>query len=44
MDKFQAPYINSVETTPRNTTAATAFVAFSAQPDDILIVTHQIYY
>ena len=39
MDKFQTPYVNIVETTPRNTAAAIAFAAFSAQPDDILIVT-----
>ncbi|MFA9192795.1 mannose-1-phosphate guanylyltransferase [Flavobacterium sp. FBOR7N2.3] len=39
MDKFQTPYVNIVETTPRNTAAAIAFAAFSADPDDILIIT-----
>lgn len=39
MDKFHTPYVNIVESTPRNTAAAIAFAAFSAQPDDILIIT-----
>ncbi|KDN55332.1 mannose-1-phosphate guanylyltransferase [Flavobacterium seoulense] len=39
MDKFQMPYVNIVESTPRNTAAAIAFAAFSAEPDDILIIT-----
>lgn len=39
MDKFQIPYVNIVESTPRNTAAAIAFAAFSADPEDILIIT-----
>ena len=39
MDKFNTPYINIVESTPRNTAAAIAFAAFAAQPEEILIVT-----
>ncbi|KFF18286.1 mannose-1-phosphate guanylyltransferase [Flavobacterium hydatis] len=39
MNKLEMPYINIVESTPRNTAAAIAFAAFASQPDDILIVT-----
>ena len=37
--KSQTSYIDIVEATPRNTAAASAFAAFAAQPEDILIVT-----
>ncbi|WPR71656.1 mannose-1-phosphate guanylyltransferase [Flavobacterium sp. NG2] len=39
MEKAAIPYVNIVESTPRNTAAAIAFAAFASQPDDILIVT-----
>lgn len=39
MEQSHTPYINIVESTPRNTAAAIAFAAFAAQPEDILIVT-----
>ncbi|MDT0651617.1 mannose-1-phosphate guanylyltransferase [Autumnicola edwardsiae] len=35
----QATYTNIVEATPRNTAPAIAFAAFSADPDDLLLVT-----
>ena len=33
------PYIDIIESTPRNTAAAIAFAAFASHPDDVLIVT-----
>ncbi|MDO8316827.1 MAG: mannose-1-phosphate guanylyltransferase [Flavobacterium sp.] len=39
MEKLNTPYIDIVESTPRNTAAAIAFAAFASDPDDILIVT-----
>jgi mannose-1-phosphate guanylyltransferase len=39
MEKSSTPYLDIIESTPRNTAAAIAFAAFAAQPDDILIVT-----
>ena len=39
MEKSNTPYIDIVESTPRNTAAAIAFAAFASNPDDILIVT-----
>ena len=39
LEKRNTPYLDIVETTPRNTAAAIAFAAFAANPDDILIVT-----
>ncbi|OUL62993.1 mannose-1-phosphate guanylyltransferase [Flavobacterium sp. AJR] len=39
MNKLGKPYINIVESTPRNTAAAIAFAALASQPDDILIIT-----
>jgi mannose-1-phosphate guanylyltransferase len=39
MNKLGKPYVNIVESTPRNTAAAIAFAAFASQPDDVLIVT-----
>ncbi|WP_366184870.1 mannose-1-phosphate guanylyltransferase [Flavobacterium ovatum] len=39
MDKAKLPYVNIVESTPRNTAAAIAFAAFASDPDTILIVT-----
>jgi mannose-1-phosphate guanylyltransferase len=39
MIKLGKPYINIVESTPRNTAAAIAFAAFASQSDDVLIIT-----
>ena len=39
MEKLNTPYIDIVESTPRNTAAAIAFAAFASDPEDILIVT-----
>lgn len=39
LEKTNTEYIDIIESTPRNTAAAIAFAAFSADPDDILIVT-----
>ncbi|MCV9927412.1 sugar phosphate nucleotidyltransferase [Flavobacterium sp. LS1R49] len=39
MRKLDKPYINIVESTPRNTAAAIAFAAFASESDDVLIVT-----
>jgi mannose-1-phosphate guanylyltransferase len=39
MEKSNTPYIDIVESTPRNTAAAIAFAAFASEPDAILIVT-----
>ncbi|MFV7234945.1 mannose-1-phosphate guanylyltransferase [Flavobacterium sp. ZB4R12] len=39
MDKSSTPYIDIIESTPRNTAAAIAFAAFASDPDAILIVT-----
>ncbi|MFV5694892.1 mannose-1-phosphate guanylyltransferase [Flavobacterium sp. LB3P122] len=39
MEKSNTPYLDIIESTPRNTAAAIAFAAFASQPDDILIVT-----
>ncbi|MDI5950761.1 mannose-1-phosphate guanylyltransferase [Flavobacterium yafengii] len=39
MEKSSTPYLDIIESTPRNTAAAIAFAAFASQPDDILIVT-----
>ncbi|MFV5688857.1 mannose-1-phosphate guanylyltransferase [Flavobacterium sp. ZT3R25] len=39
MEKSNAPYLDIIESTPRNTAAAIAFAAFASHPDDILIVT-----
>jgi mannose-1-phosphate guanylyltransferase len=39
MEKSNTPYVDIIESTPRNTAAAIAFAAFASQPDDILIVT-----
>ncbi|MCW2117716.1 mannose-1-phosphate guanylyltransferase [Flavobacterium sp. 7A] len=39
MEKSNLPYINIVESTPRNTAAAIAFAAFASEPEDILIIT-----
>lgn len=39
MEKSNTPYIDIIESTPRNTAAAIAFAAFAARPEDILIVT-----
>lgn len=39
LDKMNIPYLDIVESTPRNTAAAIAFAAFAADPEDILIVT-----
>ncbi|TRX04445.1 mannose-1-phosphate guanylyltransferase [Flavobacterium gawalongense] len=39
MEKSSTPYIDIIESTPRNTAAAIAFAAFASDPDDILIVT-----
>ncbi|MDZ4329892.1 MAG: sugar phosphate nucleotidyltransferase, partial [Flavobacterium sp.] len=39
MEKSNTPYLDIVESTPRNTAAAIAFAAFASHPDDILIVT-----
>lgn len=39
LEKSNTPYLDIVETTPRNTAAAIAFAAFAADPDAILIVT-----
>lgn len=39
MEKSNTPYIDIVESTPRNTAAAIAFAAFASDPDTILIVT-----
>jgi mannose-1-phosphate guanylyltransferase len=39
MQKSNTPYIDIIESTPRNTAAAIAFAAFASDPDAILIVT-----
>lgn len=39
MDKADLPYVNIIESTPRNTAAAIAFAAFASNPESILIVT-----
>ncbi|MFV8335307.1 mannose-1-phosphate guanylyltransferase [Flavobacterium sp. RSP29] len=39
MEKSNTPYVDIIESTPRNTSAAIAFAAFASKPDDILIVT-----
>jgi len=39
MEKSNMPYIDIIESTPRNTAAAIAFAAFASHPDTILIVT-----
>lgn len=39
LEKRNIPYLDIVESTPRNTAAAIAFAAFAADPEDILIVT-----
>lgn len=39
MQKSNTPYIDIIESTPRNTAAAIAFAAFASHPDAILIVT-----
>jgi mannose-1-phosphate guanylyltransferase len=39
MEKSNTPYVDIIESTPRNTAAAIAFAAFASSPDDVLIVT-----
>ncbi|OUD37539.1 mannose-1-phosphate guanylyltransferase [Flavobacterium sp. FPG59] len=39
LDKSSTSYIDIIEATPRNTSAAIAFAAFASEPDTILIVT-----
>jgi mannose-1-phosphate guanylyltransferase len=39
MTKTNTPYIDVIESTPRNTAAAIAFAAFASDPNDILVVT-----
>ena len=39
MEKSATPYIDIIESTPRNTAAAIAFAAFASHPEAILIVT-----
>jgi mannose-1-phosphate guanylyltransferase len=39
MKKSNTPYIDIIESTPRNTAAAIAFAALASHPDTILIVT-----
>lgn len=39
MEKSNTPYLDIIESTPRNTAAAIAFAAFASHPEDILIVT-----
>ena len=39
LEKNNIPYLDIVESTPRNTAAAIAFAAFAADPEAILIVT-----
>ncbi|MFV8341111.1 mannose-1-phosphate guanylyltransferase [Flavobacterium sp. XS2P39] len=39
MEKSNTPYLDIIESTPRNTAAAIAFAAFASDPEDILIVT-----
>lgn len=39
LEKSNTPYVDIIESTPRNTAAAIAFAAFASDPDDILIVT-----
>lgn len=39
LEKAGIPYLDIIESTPRNTAAAIAFAAFAADPDDILVVT-----
>jgi mannose-1-phosphate guanylyltransferase len=39
MEKSNTPYVDIIESTPRNTAAAIAFAAFASDPEDILIVT-----
>ena len=39
MEKSNTPYLDFVESTPRNTAAAIAFAAFASDPEDVLIVT-----
>ena len=39
LEQTNTPYIDIVESTPRNTAAAIAFAAFASDPEDILIIT-----
>jgi mannose-1-phosphate guanylyltransferase len=39
LEKSNTPYIDIIESTPRNTAAAIAFAAFASDPNAILIVT-----
>jgi mannose-1-phosphate guanylyltransferase len=39
LDKSNTPYIDIIESTPRNTAAAIAFAALASDPETILIVT-----
>ena len=39
LEKSNTEYIDTIESTPRNTAAAIAFDAFASGPDDILLVT-----
>jgi mannose-1-phosphate guanylyltransferase len=39
MEKSNTPYIDIIESTPRNTAAAIAFAAFASEPNAVLIVT-----
>lgn len=39
LEKSNTPYIDIIESTPRNTAAAIAFAAFASDPEAILIVT-----
>ena len=39
LEKSATPYVDIIEATPRNTSAAIAFAAFASDPDTILIVT-----
>jgi mannose-1-phosphate guanylyltransferase len=39
LEKSNTPYIDIIESTPRNTAAAIAFAAFASDPETILIVT-----
>jgi mannose-1-phosphate guanylyltransferase len=39
MEKSNTPYIDIIESTPRNTAAAIAFAALASEPDAILIIT-----
>lgn len=38
-EKSNTPYIDIIESTPRNTAAAIAIAAFASDPDDILLIT-----